>query len=87
MIRRIAFALVALVLAGVAEAQTARPPGSASQTNAGGAATVQSHMRSLGYGDIHELRQGPDGQWIGKATKNGVERTVTVQPNGTPTAR
>ena len=65
-----------------AAAQTPPP-----QTNAGGTATVQSHMKSLGYKDIHELRQGPDGQWTGKATQNGVQRNVTVQPNGTTTAR
>ena len=59
----------------------------AAQTNAGGAATVKSHMKSLGYKDIHDLRQAPDGQWTGKATQNGVQRNVTVQPNGTTTAR
>ncbi len=75
-----------LVMAGSATAQT-RPSTIASQTNAGGAATVRSHMQSQGYKDIHELRQGPDGQWIGKATQNGLDRTVTVQPNGTTTAR
>lgn len=48
---------------------------------------MQSHMQSLGYKDIHQLRQGPDGQWTGKATQNGVKRTVTVQPNGTTSAR
>ena len=74
------------VVALPAMAQT-RPPAAANQTNAGGTATVQSHMKSLGYKDIHDLRQGPDGQWIGKATQNGVEHTVTVQPNGTTTAR
>jgi hypothetical protein len=65
-----------------AAAQTPPP-----QTNAGGTATVQSHMKSLGYKDIHDLRQTPDGQWTGKATQNGVQRNVTVQPNGTTTAR
>jgi hypothetical protein len=44
-------------------------------------------MQSQGYKDIHELRQGPDGQWTGKATQNGVGRTVTVQPNGSTTGR
>lgn len=65
-----------------AAAQT--PP---SQANAGGTATVQSHMKSLGYRNIHDLRQTPDGQWTGKATQNGIERNVTVQPNGATTAR
>jgi hypothetical protein len=75
-----------MLVAGTAAAQT-RPSTGASQTNAGGTATVTSHMQSLGYKDIHELRQAPDGQWIGKATQNGVEHTVTVQPNGSTTAR
>ena len=74
------FAMMAVALS--AAAQTPPP-----QTNAGGTATVQSHMKSLGYKDIHDLRQTPDGQWTGKATQNGVQRNVTVQPNGTTTAR
>jgi uncharacterized protein (DUF2147 family) len=83
--------LAILLATGAAVAQT-RPstgtnPTGANATNAGGAATVKSHMQSQGYKDIHELRQGPDGQWTGKATQNGVGRTVTVQPNGSTTAR
>lgn len=78
--------LVGLVMAGSANAQT-RPSTGANQTNAGGAATVKSHMQSQGYKDIHDLRRAPDGQWVGKATQNGVDRTVTVQPNGSTTAR
>ena len=75
-----------LLTAGAAAAQT-RPSTGASQTNAGGAATVKSHMQSLGYKDIHELRQAPDGQWVGKATQGNVEKTVTITPNGTVIAR
>lgn len=76
---------ILFAIAGAAlPAQAQTPP---SQTNAGGAATVQSHMKSLGYKDIHDLRQMPDGQWTGKATQNGIERNVTVQPSGTTTAR
>ena len=71
------------VLAALPASAQTPPP----QTNAGGSATVQSHMKSQGYKDIHDLRQTPDGQWTGKATQNGVPRTVTVQPNGTTTAR
>ena len=78
--------LAMMLVSGVAVAQT-RPATGANQTNAGGTATVKSHMQSQGYKDIHELRQGPDGQWIGKATQNGVDRTVTVQPDGSTTAR
>ncbi len=78
-----AVTLLAMMAMGLpAAAQTPSP-----QINAGGAATVQSHMKSLGYKDIHDLRQAPDGQWTGKATQNGVQRNLTVQPNGTTTAR
>ena len=79
--------LVMMTCAALPVVAQTRPPAAAKQTNAGGSATVQSHMQSLGYKDIHQLRQGPDGQWTGKATQNGVERTVTVQPNGATTAR
>jgi len=48
---------------------------------------VKSHMQSQGYKDIHDLHPAPNGQWTGKATQNGVDRTVTVQPNGATTAR
>ena len=75
--------VLAMIAAAVPAAAQTPPP----QTNAGGAATVQSHMKSLGYKDIHDLRQTPDGQWTGKATQNGIERNVTVQPNGVTTAR
>ena len=77
--------LLVIILAALPAGAQTRPP--SNQTNAGGSATVQSHMKSLGYKDIHDMRQGPDGQWTGKATQNGVDRTVTVQPNGTTTGR
>lgn len=80
--KRAAIFLAMIAVALPAAAQTLPP-----QINAGGSATVQSHMKSLGYKDIHDLRQTPDGQWTGKATQNGVQRNVTVQPNGTTTAR
>ena len=80
--KRATIFLAMIAVALPAAAQTPPP-----QTNAGGTATVQSHMKSLGYKDIHDLRQTPDGQWTGKATQNGVQRNVTVQPNGTTTAR
>ena len=80
--KRAAIFLAMIAVALPAAAQTPPP-----QTNAGGTATVQSHMKSLGYKDIHDLRQTPDGQWTGKATQNGVQRNVTVQPSGTTTTR
>jgi hypothetical protein len=82
-----ALVLMTMTVAALPAAAQTRAPAAANQTNAGGTATVQSHMKSLGYKDIHDLRQAPDGQWIGKATQNGVEHTVIVQPNGTTTAR
>jgi hypothetical protein len=82
-----ALLLAMMLAAGMAAAQTRPSTGTSSQTNAGGTATVKSHMQSLGYKDVQGLRQGPDGQWIGTATQNGVGRTVTVQPDGSTTAR
>ena len=87
-----ALLLVTMTVAALPATAQTRVPATpnqttANQTNAGGTATVQSHMKSLGYKDIHDLRRGPDGQWIGKATQNGVEHTVTVEPNGTTTTR
>jgi hypothetical protein len=70
------FALIAF--AGLANAQTTR-----NQTNAAGSAGVTGRMQSLGYKDVHDLRRGSNGEWTGKATRNGVPSTVTVQPNGT----
>ena len=78
--------LAILLAAGAAVAQT-RPATGADKPNAGGAATVKSHLQSQGYKDVHELRQGPGGAWIGKATQYGIDRTVTVQANGATTAR
>jgi hypothetical protein len=80
------FCSVIVVAASSAAAQTPPPP-VANPTNAGGTATVQSHLRSLGYKDVHDLHQGPDGQWVGTARQNGVGHTVTIQPNGTTIAR
>jgi hypothetical protein len=57
------------------------------QAAAAGAAGVAAHMQSLGYSGIHDLRRGPDGQWTGKAMRNGVEKNVTVAPDGTTIAR
>lgn len=80
-------AIVTVIVAG-----TAATAGSAvGQTRPGAApanaAVATTHMKSLGYKDIHDLRRAPNGQWVGKATRNGVERTVTVRPNGATTAR
>jgi hypothetical protein len=84
------FALAAaLVLAvSTAGAQTMpKGPASPSQTTNAGAAGVAARLQSQGYSEIHDLRRGPDGKWVGEATRNGVSRTVTANPDGSVTAR
>lgn len=68
--------LAVLAMAAPAVAQTKRPPPLA------GSAGVKQQLQSLHYRNVRGLRRGPDGQWTGKATRNGVERQVTVSPNG-----
>ncbi|MCX7364564.1 MAG: hypothetical protein NTV97_22375 [Alphaproteobacteria bacterium] len=75
---RFLLALVLIAVAGPGFAQTTR-----NQANAAGSAGAAAHMRSLGYGNIHDMQRAPDGSWVGKATRNGVPSTVTVQPQGT----
>jgi hypothetical protein len=74
--------LVLVGAAGTAVAQT-KP----ATTPSPGSASVKTQLRSLHYNNVRDLRRGPDGQWTGKATQNGVEKTVTVGPKGTVTAR
>ena len=79
---RLLLGLALVVVASVAAAQTkpvaAPAPGSAS---------VKTQLQALHYKNVHDLRRGPDGQWTGKATQNGVEKTVTIGAKGTVTAR
>jgi len=74
--------LAVVLLAGPALAQVSR-----NQAVPSGAAGVAARLNAQGFKDIHGLRQLPDGQWVGKATQNGVERAVTMQPDGTTVAR
>lgn len=74
-------ALLVLLVAGAAAAQT--PPPASTEGTAG----VKQHLQSLHYGNVQNLRRGPDGQWTGTATQNGVQKNVTVSPNGTVRAR
>jgi hypothetical protein len=74
-------ALLVLLVVGAAAAQT--PPPASTEGTAG----VKQHLQSLHYGNVQNLRRGPDGQWTGKATQNGVQKNVTVSPNGTVRAR
>lgn len=77
---------ILLVLIGVpAVAQT--PPPTRNQSVISGPAGAQSRLQSQGYSGIHELRRLPDGQWTGKAMQNGIERNVTIAPDGTTIRR
>jgi hypothetical protein len=69
-------------LAGVAVAQTKSAPASTA-----GTAGVQTRLQALHYGNVHDLRRGFDGQWVGKATQGNVSKTVTIAPDGTVIAR
>ena len=77
--------LLALVLVGVAGAAVAQSK--PATTPAPGSASAKTQLQALHYGNVRDLRRGPDGQWTGKATQNGVEKTVTIGPKGTVTAR
>ena len=78
--RRLLFTLALIAFAGAATAQTKPAP-------APGSASVKTQLQALHYKDMHDLRVGPDGQWTGKATQNGVEKNVTIGPKGEVTAR
>ena len=77
--------LLGAVLAGIACAASAqtRP----ATTPSPGGASARTQLQSLHYGNIRDLRRGPDGQWTGKATQNGVDKTVTIGPKGSVTGR
>jgi len=76
-------ALAVLLAAGAAVAQTLPPP----PASTAGTAGVKQHLQSLHHGNVQNLRRGPDGQWTGKATQNGVQKHVTISPDGTVRAR
>ena len=80
--RRLALALLLVGVAGPAVAQT-RP----ATTPSPGSASVKTQLQTLHYGNVRDLRRGPDGQWTGKATQNGVDKQVTITPKGVVTAR
>lgn len=77
--------LLGVALAGIACAAAAQTK--PATTPSPGSASVKTQLQSLHYGNVRDLRRGPDGQWTGKATQNGVEKTVTIGPKGTVTAR
>jgi hypothetical protein len=76
------FALVLAGAAGGAAAQT-KP----ATTPSPGSASAKTQLQTLHYGNVRDLRRGPDGQWTGKATQNGIEKQVTISPKGVVTAR
>lgn len=78
---RLLLASILILSSVVALAQTRNQA-----TNAGSAG-VTSRLQSQGYKDIHKLRPGPDGKWVGKATRNGVPVTVTTDSAGMTIAR
>jgi hypothetical protein len=80
--KRLALALLLVGSADTAVAQT-KP----ATTPAPGSASVKTQLQALHYGNVRDLRRGPDGQWTGKATQNGVEKQVTISPKGVVTAR
>lgn len=77
--------LLGAVLAGIACAASAQTK--PATTPSPGSASVRTQLQALHYGNVRDLRRGPDGQWTGTATQNGVEKTVTIGPKGTVTAR
>jgi hypothetical protein len=77
-------ALVASTLVLVSLAASAQ---SRNQASNAGAAGVTARLQSQGYGKIRNLRPGPDGKWVGQATRNGVPVTVTTDRAGTTIAR
>lgn len=79
--RRLLLASI-LVLVSLATGAQTRNQASTAST-----AGVTSRLQSQGYKDIHNLRPGPDGKWVGQATRNGVPVTVTSDRAGTTIAR
>ena len=77
--------LLALVLVGVAAAAVAQTK--PATTPAPGSASAKTQLQALHYGNVRDLRRGPDGQWTGKAMQNGVEKQVTISPKGVVIAR
>ena len=79
----VAAALTLLPGMAMAQAKSAPPP----PASTAGTAGVTTRLNTLHYNNVRGLRRGPDGQWTGKATEGGVEKQVTVTPQGTVIAR
>ena len=76
-----------LVLVAVGFASAAAAQSKSSPTGMMGSAGVKTHLEALHYKDVHDLRRGFDGQWVGTATQGNVSKTVTITPDGTVIAR
>jgi hypothetical protein len=83
--RGVFLALTLLGLAGAGGTVGAQSKSAPAST--AGTAGVKTRLQALHYKDVHDLRRGPDGQWVGKATQGNVEKTVTIAPDGTVVAR
>lgn len=77
--------LAGLALLGFVGAAAAQSKAAA--TPSPGSASARTQLHALHYGNVRDLRRGPDGQWTGKAMQNGVEKQVTISPKGVVTAR
>lgn len=84
--KRGALLVASIVLSTSASAQTPQAPSTKNQS-AVTAAGVAARLQAQGYSDVQNLHRGPDGKWVGQATRNGVPSTVTVGPQGDVTAR
>jgi hypothetical protein len=71
----------------VAQTVSRPPPAAANPPNMAGSAGVRTHLEALHYKNVRDLRRGPDGQWVGKATQGNVEKSVTITPQGGVIAR
>ena len=80
--RLILLTLVLVAMAGAASAQTKPNPAGTI-----GSADAKVRLQTLGYKNVHDLRRGSDGQWVGKATRGNIEKSVTVPPRGGVVAR
>jgi hypothetical protein len=78
---RVLLASMLVLVSLAASAQTRN------QASNAGAAGVTSRLQSQGYKDVRNLRPGPDGKWVGQATRNGMPVTVTSDRAGTTIAR
>jgi hypothetical protein len=78
---RVLLASILILVSVTASAQTRN------QASNAGTASVGSRLQSQGYKDIRHLHPGPDGKWVGQATRNGVPVTVTSDRAGTTIGR